>query len=850
MFRLRFLGKLIMLLLIVSLAQAQESLFQQGNKQLDARSYAKAISIYEQALEENKLSDAQRHQVTANMGYAYYELGDNPRAENYYKTFFGDGQPVSESQKIHYLNYAKVLGSNGKTKESEQMLALYENTKKQNQTSAQMPKGKINYKVEYLAINSSESEFSPVFYRDGLVYVAGKTAAVSSESLKQGNMDLMYMSNRNDIRSLTATNADGSESKISSKATGRNVEEPYRRLGKDSYTKPTSNDSKTVGRFDTYGMDFEDGGTKITSNGKPGKPSSFSKSLNTKYHEGPATFSADGSQIIFTRNNFNAGQKGQSLENDVKLKLYSAQWGGNDWTEAEELPFNSDEYSTAHPSLSKDGTHLYFVSDMPGGVGGKDLYVSIKNNTTWGKPINLGREVNSRNDELFPFIDDSGNLYFSTTGRRGNLGGLDICYAVLNRDGTKIIDIVALDAPINSSGDDFGIVTNSDRSIGYFSSDRQNGDDDIYRFTRESSLYDCRELTLKVYDSEGLMSLDSAKIIVKTRGSADVSKELYTDENGRAHLCLLADNDFMFTAEKSGYLNSTIGFSTRGLTDDKPTRLEMSLTKPTIILDTIETQGETPRGSLPTENTGPTSIKPQKKGKSTSQKQNTDDGWGQVSIANQKAQEVLEGEVLEEIDAKPIEGAVAKLISGCTGEAVQTVVSGKDGKYKFIIKDFSCSYSVVITKKSYSTFVKKIGKLSKKPTQKIMAKDIVTMLKEGDMIRVDNINFENSKFNILPDAAIELNKLAGTISKYPTAKFEILSHTDSRGDADANKALAQKRAQKIADYLVSKGIAKTRMKATGVGESQPLNGCVDGVICTEGEYQRNRRIEFKVLSAN
>lgn len=127
-----------------------------------------------------------------------------------------------------------------------------------------------------------------------------------------------------------------------------------------------------------------------------------------------------------------------------------------------------------------------------------------------------------------------------------------------------------------------------------------------------------------------------------------------------------------------------------------------------------------------------------------------------------------------------------------------------------------------------------------------MSKD-VGLLKKGDIVQLDNIYHDQGKQGLRPDAARELDKIVATMKRYPSLQAEILSHTDSRGDANSNKILSQKRAQAVVDYMASKGIARSRMKATGMGESMPVNGCVDGVICTEAEYQRNRRTEFKVL---
>ncbi len=835
---------IIFLLFLSILANGQESVLQQANRQFDTRAFAKAISLYEQVLEDKSLPDKQAQVVKANMAYSYSELGDFPKSEGIYRELLAQTGTLSGPMAIHYLHYAKVLANVGKTKESEQYFALYQKSKGSNTPDASAySKGKISYKVESLSINTAESEFSPSYFKDGLVYVSGKASSLaSSESLKKGYLDLFYVANRNDIRSVAGVNVDGTESEI--KSSGNNNSgrvRSERALGNDAYTLNTSNDSKTIGRAIGYGLDEASiGNSGGGRSSKPGQPNSFSKILNTKYHEGPATFSADGSQIIFTRNNFNEGQKGQSVDNDVKLKLYSAQYGNGDWSNVQELPFNSDEYSTAHPALSKDGSRLYFVSDMPRGVGGKDLYVSFREGNSWGKPVNMGKEINSKSDELFPTLDDNNNLYFSTTGRRGGLGGLDLYYAILNREGTQVIDIIHLDAPLNSKGDDFGIVTDSDRSAGYFSSNRRAGDDDIYRFSRESSLYDCRDLTLRIFDSETQLPLDSAKIVVKSRNGGGDNKELFTDENGRAHLCLATQNDYLFTTSKEGFLGSTVGFTTRGLTDDKPTRLEMVLAKPIVVMDTVETQGQN-QGQA----TGETNENSKESGWDNGGSETKGQSWNGKDGVTSK----IMGTAMEGTDGKPIVGALIKLRNSCTGKVTQTMLTDEAGKYSFTVKDNDkCGYTVESSKKSYGTNISFIKKSSKKSKpNKVISADL-PMLKAGDLIRIDNIAFDGNKAAIQPNVARELDKLVGTMRKYSTMNVEIMTHTDSRGDADENKNVSLKRSQAILDYLAKKGISKSRMKATGVGEASPINGCVDGVICTEGEYQRNRRTEFKVLS--
>lgn len=804
---------------VAAMAQTpvRETLLQQANRQFDTQSYAKAVALYQEALDEGLLPLEQRKLMQLNMAYSYFKLGDNAKAEQFYQETLPE-EPLSGSLANHYLHYAKVLANNGKMQESQRFFERYQNSKlsedRQVQSAETFTKKKITYRIDYLAINTPNAEFSPMYFRDGLVYVSGKApAAVSSESPEKGYLDLFYVTKPDEIKVLGSLNADGSEAEA--KENNQPERPKNRRLGSDSYTRITSNDSRTVGVYNSYGLNEQINNTTGTVT-KPGKPAPFSKVLNTRFHEGPATFSADGSRIIFTRNNFNEGQRGVSEDNNIKLKLYTAQWGNGDWINVQELPFNSDEYSTAHPSLSKDGTLLYFVSDMPKGIGGKDIYVSRLENGQWSKPINLGKELNTRQDEVFPTVDERGNLYFSTSGRKGGLGGLDLFYAILSKDGTKVIEVIHLDAPINSKADDFGLVTDAARTTGYFSSNRREGDDDIYRFTRESSLYECRELLLRVFDTENMQHLDSTTITIRSKiGGEGTDKILQTDANGWAHLCLASDNDFIFTVSKDGFIGNTIGFSTRYLTDDKPTRLEVSLAKPTIVAETVAK-----------------ALIPEKK------------KINQSDAAQNLKHSRVRGIVRTETDRQPIEGVLVKLRNECD-KRIYEIITGPDGRYDFEIAE-GCDYTLIYSKDTYGTNTLKIGKVPKKTQPKVLSKD-VGLLKKGDIVQLDNIYHDQGKQGIRPDAARELDKLVATMKRYPSLQAEILSHTDSRGDAGYNKSLSQKRAQSVVDYMATKGIARNRLKATGMGESMPVNSCIDGVICTEGEYQRNRRTEFKVL---
>ncbi|MGK4567274.1 hypothetical protein [Flavobacterium sp. 3HN19-14] len=131
-------------------------------------------------------------------------------------------------------------------------------------------------------------------------------------------------------------------------------------------------------------------------------PEKFTKNLNSKFNESSAIFTADGKTMYFTRNNYNNGKKGKDDKNAILLKLYKSTFDGAYWSDAEELPFNSDQYSTAHPALSSDERTLYFASDMPGTFGQSDLYkVAVYTDGSFGKPVNLGLESIQKARKLF-----------------------------------------------------------------------------------------------------------------------------------------------------------------------------------------------------------------------------------------------------------------------------------------------------------------------------------------------------------------------------------------------------------------------------------------------------------------
>ena len=208
--------------------------------------------------------------------------------------------------------------------------------------------------------------------------------------------------------------------------------------------------------------------------------------INTAFHESSAVFTKDLKTVYFTRNNYKNGKKRTDHKNTVRLKLLTASVDedGN-WSDVEELPFNNDNYSVAHPALSLDGNKLYFASDMPGTTGESDLwYVDIYKDGSYGDPINLGQKVNTEGRESFPYIAADGTLYFTSDALIG-FGGFDVFKAELSYSGIAR-DPENMGLPINSAGDDFGFLLQTDTNTGYISSNRDgnrgSASDQIYYF--------------------------------------------------------------------------------------------------------------------------------------------------------------------------------------------------------------------------------------------------------------------------------------------------------------------------------------------------------------------------------
>ncbi|OUL59944.1 hypothetical protein B8T70_22940 [Flavobacterium sp. AJR] len=299
--------------------------------------------------------------------------------------------------------------------------------------------------------------------------------------------------------------------------------------------------------FKLYEATITDDGDLVDAKRMNGK-------VNSVFHQSTAVVTADGNQMYFTRSNFLGNKYGVDETKTNRLRIYRATLVKDKWTNIEDLSFNSDSFSNAHPALRPDGKSLIFASDRPGSIGQTDLYeVAINENGTFGEVKNMGPTINTIGRETFPSMSTTGQLYFASDGHPG-LGGLDVFEAFKNTDNTY--KIVNVGKPINSPGDDFGFVINPETHKGFFASNRTN-DDQIYGLTELEPIKVKYDLVVfgKVYDSKQNELLPKVKITVLDANKKMVD-EFYTDNAGE-YLLKVPVGDYSLVYDKVGYYQQT-----------------------------------------------------------------------------------------------------------------------------------------------------------------------------------------------------------------------------------------------------------------------------------------------------
>jgi outer membrane protein OmpA-like peptidoglycan-associated protein len=840
----RKIALLVCVGLVSYMAMGQNALLKTAQHHFDNLSYVRAIDAYEQALKKKGISEGEKFSAMKNLSESYLKVKDAVNAERVLRDLVSSSSDFSGDRAKVLMDYAQALASNAKYKESQEQyqkyLAIVDNdiiakgfSKLYDDVSV-LSKNAACYKVDYLSINTNAADFSPTNYQNGLIFVSNRRNTSGIRRVfSWDNSPFLDLYHLEDIAYLSDTEAGlgggGSSSRKAKSGSGGTV-------GSDEYTMPTANDSRTIGSF---------GGKNISQGyGYADKPMTESDrmggTINSKYHEGPAAFFKDGSKVIFTRNNTSSrGTAKKSSDGIIKLKLYMGESKKDGWGNVVELPFNSNEYSMGHPALSPDEKLLFFASDMPGGFGGTDIYVARYDGVNWSAPVNLGNAINTKGNEMFPYVDEKGNLYFSSEGLPG-LGELDIFFTQL--DGvTQKGRVINLGAPINSSKDDFGIITDGLRQSGYFSSNRKRGgsDDDIYKFDRECEIKEGCELLIAVYDADTKMPLDNTTL--NYTDEAGNNMELVTNAEGIIAIENIAvEYEYRFKTKRDGYNNNTVSYST-DVCDNEPSRLEIPLERPKIVDSTENVIAITPDKSRLSEDGSTVNAdfdKSSDNGNSKNPKKILQSGTNKVGKIC-----IIKGKVSLQSNKQSIEGVLVSLKNGCDNSIV-TAYSDKYGNFQFTALE-GCDYTIEGKKENMASKSKSLKNLNCK-TNEIISTDLF-MFTKGDVVEIENIYFDYGKFNIRSDARVELDKLVKLMREYPKMKIELGSHTDSRSPSDFNQKLSDERAKASSDYLFKRGISRSRVEYKGYGETILVNNCVDGVQCSEAEHQRNRRTEIKIL---
>ena len=307
---------------------------------------------------------------------------------------------------------------------------------------------------------------------------------------------------------------------------------------------------------------------KKDKKGKWSEAVPFGENINSEFDEGSPSLNIKGNTMYFTRcfideNGFGA------------CKIFESTRSGTSWSVAKKLDLLKDtSISIGHPAISPDELSLYFVAEMEGGKGGKDIWkvTRTSNSTAWGRPVNIGSPVNTPGDEMFPTIKADGTLYFSSNYPIG-MGGLDIFKLEVSPDGKQ--EVVNLKYPINSETDDFGIIFEGDNELGYFCSTRREGSkggDDIWSFVLPPLAFSVDVIVLNDETEQALIDAD-----VRMLGSDGTAFNKKTDNEGRFKFKLKGETDYVMVTNKTRYLNGKERVSTRGLKDDETFALEIRM---------------------------------------------------------------------------------------------------------------------------------------------------------------------------------------------------------------------------------------------------------------------------------
>ncbi len=789
MIKQRMILALLLLIFASSSVSAQFSKVKRARQHMEDLNYVAAIELYNQILEKNDNPEAK-----INIAEAYRKISDSESAEYWY----GQVVQLDEAEPVHKLYYGQMLQRNGKCDLAKEWYQAYVDAVPEDQRGQYLvqacdyedelrTKNAGIYEIVHVDFNSALDDFSPAFYNEGLVFASerDKGVAIKRKHEWTGN--------------------------------------PFNEL----FYVERQKEGKELGEY-TYK-----------------KPEKYSKQLNSKFHDAAVTYNSDQTKVWFTRNNLIKGKAKTDDEGIIRLKIFSATIDGDKWKDIQGLPFNSDEYSVAHPTLTPDGNKMYFASDMPGGFGGMDLYVTSMDGGSWGPPINLGARINTEGNEIFPYYQKDQRLYFASDGHVG-LGGLDMCY-MDDKGNDEFGDIINMGYPLNTISDDFGIIFEEEGNAGYFTSDREggNGRDDIYAFRKMAAT-----MEILVYDEVTREPIPGATVLNDCTGAS-----MLTNSEGKIIFDMKLDQCCNFAASMEEYMDNSMEGCTKDVSMGQKVFVEIPLKKEILFklegLVVNQTTGEPIEGAIVTltndcEGEEPEPVVTDENGTFVFDLAPdccysvaaTKEGYFGNPVSDQCTRNLTEATTLQAIlNLSPISAPN-------TGEVA---ISDPVTTPKVVIDSETGKYIELATGEPYTGDYNGVqitdGEV---PNSEIFVESPTESI-EGTVSYLLHIYYDFDQSYIRDEAQSEIQKLCRMMTENSDLIVEIGSHTDSRGSFRYNRSLSQRRAESVVRALIDCGIAQERLVAKGYGETKNVNNCENRIPCSEREHQMNRRTEFRVI---
>jgi outer membrane protein OmpA-like peptidoglycan-associated protein/tetratricopeptide (TPR) repeat protein len=737
--------QLIILLFLASISvnsQNVADLVKKADAAAKSFDFDKAIKNYKEALVASPDDNSIKEKL-ANLFIMPGASADQNKAMGYYQELFNTGA-LNPTSQTRYANLLQTQGDFEKAK-----TVFYNLTTRTTYSNSFMKSMNAMYyskisesnpaivvkNVE--SINTKNSDFSPSYYRDGIAFV----------STRKNRSNTGYKSQNEIVENFT----DLFKAKI----------------------------------VDKKSFKFEE-------------PALLLKAKNQNYMQGPMTFTDEFGAMYITRSTSKDEKSLKSTDdnNSVLMEICKVNYTQGDvenWNELVPIVLNRGEnyqnYSYAHPAfMNGKGNEMIFSSNMPGGFGGTDLWYSKLVGSEWSTPVNLGSEINSPGEEMFPFVAKDGTLYFASSGLPG-LGGLDI-FKAKNAGNAKFSSLENLGAPYNSKFDDFGYIADASGREGYFTSNRNGGKglDDVYSWNTEET-----QLCLKVYEASTKDPIKNATVKIPCLGG----QRYTTDNSGLVCITVTQLKNCDISASADGFKNNSLNVkniqNNRIIEIPLERDLEDRCKFIVIVLDKDTKQPISDAKITIRQTTNNEEVSGMSKAD------------GSIRVKGIAMNELYEVSATKDINLEE------KYI-GLPESAICKGLRNGDSIVKYIY---------------------------------------LSRAAKNTRFKIENIYYDLNKWFIRPDAAVELDKIAALLRQYPTMEIELGSHTDCRSSIKYNEDLSSKRAAAAVEYITTKGISGARLSSKGYGESELTNGCAcEGTKksnCSELEHQANRRTEFKIL---